>query len=230
MTLLNVHNLTYRYPDHSTLDNVSLTVRAGEAVGIICSDYAAGSALLECIAGTLAIATGTVFLHRRPVQLFSLEKRVELGIRRVPETKRLCPLMTTEEILEAGGFTSRSYRRITEMLDRVFTLLPHLTRIRRTQVINLTADEHYLVSIGRALMADPKLLLLDEPPLKESSSLFAELSHAIDTIRNCGTSILAVTPKTRHHIIHFDRMYTVNNGRAVLYKPSARQVENREAA
>jgi ABC-type branched-subunit amino acid transport system ATPase component len=230
MTLLNVHNLTYHFPDYRILDNISLTVRTGEAVGITCSDNAAGSTLLECISGTVTIAAGSIFLHRRPVQLFSPEKRAELGIRRVPEIKRLCPLMTTAEILETGGFTTRTCRRIAEMLDRVFTLLPSLIRIRRTQFINLTPDEQYLISIGFSLMADPQLLLLDAPPIKGHSLLWPELSLAIDTARKRGTAILTVVPSAEDHTIHTDRLYAMQHGRTIPYNPSDGRTGYREAA
>jgi len=230
MKLLNVLNLMYRHPNHNTLENVSLTVRAGETVGVICSEHSAGAALLECIAGGRARNAVTIYFKTRPIKLFSPETRIDLGIRRVPEPTRLCPLMTTLEILEAGGLTTRTSERIAEMLGRVFTLLPSLTRIRQTQFINLTSDEQYLVSIGQTLMADPTLFLLDTWPMTGHSHLWSEVSHALDTVAACGTAILAVVPAMQDHPMHIDRLYTLQNGRTIPHYHSSGHAEKRQAA
>jgi branched-chain amino acid transport system ATP-binding protein len=213
--LLRVSRLTAGYGDLQVLWGIDLQVGYGEWVAIVGSNGVGKSTLLKAIAGLLRPTGGSVEWQGRDVTSLSAAARVRSGISLVPEGKRLFRGMTVRENLLMGAFTRRSRAEATHDLERVLTLFPAL-RDRTTQIAGtLSGGEQQMCSLGRGLMARPKLLLVDELSFGLSPAVAAGLFEALAGIVNDGTSILLVEQDVRAALTRAHRAYVVRGGQVV---------------
>ena len=212
--MLEVHGLSHAYGRHKALDEVSIRLRAGEAVAILGANGAGKTTLLNSIAGLVRPSAGSIRFEGYELVGLSPHRIVEMGIATVPENRRLFEPMSVIENLNLGAYVDRARGGASAALERVFALFPRLAERRRQAVRTMSGGERQMVAIARALMAQPRLLLLDEPSLGLSPRLSGELFAALGRIAH-DVSILMVGQNARHALAMADRAYLLALGRIV---------------
>jgi ABC-type branched-subunit amino acid transport system ATPase component len=212
--MLEVHGLSHAYGRHKALDEVSIRLRAGEAVAILGANGAGKTTLLNSIAGLVRPTAGSIRFEGRELVGLSPHRIVEMGIATVPENRRLFEPMSVIENLNLGAYVDRARGGASVALERVFALFPRLAERRRQAVRTMSGGERQMVAIARALMAQPRLLLLDEPSLGLSPRLSGELFAALGRIAH-DVSILMVEQNARRALAMADRAYLLVLGRIV---------------
>jgi branched-chain amino acid transport system ATP-binding protein len=225
--LLTVRDLNVCYGKVEALFGASLTVDRGTIVSVIGPNGAGKSTLLNALMGVLP-SSGTVEFCGKDMVNVSIENRVAQGLCLVPETRELFSQMTVEDNLVLGAFTR--YRRgdkgIRKTLDSVFALFPRLEQ-RRTQFAgSLSGGERQMLALGRALMGQPTLLMLDEPSLGLAPLIVREILHNISDLRKIGVSILLIEQNARAALQISDYGYVLENGEIALEGPSSELAGN----
>jgi len=213
--VLEVRGLEAAYGDVPALSGVTLQVGAGEIVALLGPNGAGKSTLLGCVSGLVRPRAGTIFWEGENLLAIAPHLIVERGLAVVPEGRRLFGSMTVEDNLELGAFSSRARAARRESLERVFALFPDL-RTRRRQVVRaLSGGQQQMVAVGRALMASPRLLMLDEPSLGIAPQLVRAILDALVEINRAGVAILLVEQNVRAALTLAHRAYILEGGRVV---------------
>ncbi|HUG49059.1 MAG TPA: ABC transporter ATP-binding protein [Candidatus Limnocylindria bacterium] len=213
MTLLAVEQVSSYYGDLQALHQVSIEVPEGETVAIIGANGAGKSTLLGMIAGLVRARSGAVTFDGRRIDNLASHERVRLGVSLVPEGRRVFPSLTVEENLLVG---SHSKRRGTWDLEAVTELFPILGQLARRSAAVLSGGEQQALAIGRALMAQPRLLLLDEVSLGLAPVVVSQLYRALPRISEAGATVLLVEQNIDRALAASDRVYCLLKGRIVL--------------
>jgi branched-chain amino acid transport system ATP-binding protein len=229
--LLRVESLAARYGKVAALSPVSLAVPPGSIVTVIGANGAGKSTMLNAIMGALpttGLASGEVRLDGNDVSAWPVERRVAAGMSLVPERRELFASMSVEDNLLLGGF--RRYRmreaRWRDSLSDVYELFPRLKERRAQQAGTLSGGERQMLAVGRALMAKPRLLMLDEPSLGLAPRIVREIFHIIARLREGGVSILLVEQNARAALQVADQGYVLETGEVVLAGPAAELATN----
>ncbi len=201
--------------------DVSLEVRTGEIVALIGSNGAGKTTTLRVICGLLPLRAGRIELDGVSVGGLRPPAIVAGGIAHVPEGRQLFPTMTVLENLELGARTPESRRRQAESLERVLTLFPRLAERRRQLAGTLSGGEQQMTAIGRALMARPRLLMLDEPSLGLAPVVVTSIFDNLRAINGDGVTILLVEQNVLRALRLSHRAYVLENGTIVLHGASA---------
>jgi len=201
--------------------DVSLEVRTGEIVALIGSNGAGKTTTLRVICGLLPLRAGRVEVDGVSVGGLTPAAMVAGGISHVPEGRQLFPTMTVLENLELGARTPESRRRRAESLDRVLGLFPRLAERRRQVAGTLSGGEQQMTAIGRALMARPRLLMLDEPSLGLAPVVVTSIFDNLRAINGDGVTILLVEQNVLRALRLSHRAYVLENGTIVRQGPSA---------
>ena len=218
LELADVH--TY-YGNIRALRGVSLSVASGEIVTLIGANGAGKTTTLRTILGTVRPRRGTVSFDGTRLDALTTDRIVRLGIAQSPEGRRIFPRMTALENLELGAFTRADRDAIAPDLERVFTLFPRLRERAAQHGGTLSGGEQQMLAIGRALMARPRLLLLDEPSMGLSPILVDAIFRIIQDINRQGTTILLVEQNARMALRVAHRGYVIQTGRIVLHAAAA---------
>ncbi|MGH7347500.1 MAG: ABC transporter ATP-binding protein [Candidatus Rokuibacteriota bacterium] len=218
LELADVH--TY-YGNIRALRGVSLSVAPGEIVTLIGSNGAGKTTTLKTIIGTARPRRGTVTFGGQRLDTLSTDRIVRLGIAQSPEGRRIFARMTVLENLELGAFARRDRAAIAQDLQRVFTLFPRLAQRSAQQGGTLSGGEQQMLAIGRALMARPSLLLLDEPSMGLAPILVETIFRIVQDINRQGTTILLVEQNARMALRVAHRGYVMQTGRIVLEAAAA---------
>jgi branched-chain amino acid transport system ATP-binding protein len=214
--MLDINGLSHTYGRHKALDGVSLRLRAGEAVAILGANGAGKTTLLNAVAGLVRPVGGSIRFEGRELVGLSPHQIVDMGIATVPENRRLFEPMSVMENLNLGAYAGRARGGAATALARVFDLFPRLAERRRQSVRTMSGGERQMVAVGRALMTQPRLLLLDEPSLGLSPRLSAELFAVLARIAQAGdVSILMVEQNARRALATAGRAYLLALGRIV---------------
>jgi branched-chain amino acid transport system ATP-binding protein len=220
--MLEVDALSHAYGRHEALHQVSIRLRAGEAIAILGANGAGKTSLLNAIAGLVRPSAGSIRFAGTELVGLTPDRIVELGIAAVPESRHLFGPMTVMENLSLGAYPRRARAGSAATLERVFDLFPRLKERRRQAVRTMSGGEQQMVAIGRALMTSPSLLLLDEPSLGLSPRLSAELFAVLARIaREGGVGILMVEQNARRALAIVERAYLIALGRIVGEGPAA---------
>jgi branched-chain amino acid transport system ATP-binding protein len=214
--LLEVKDLNAFYGPVQVLHSVSVSVRQGEIVGLVGANAAGKSTLMFTLAGLRTTCTGDVRFDERSIANLSAYERVSLGLVLVPERRRLFPFMTVLENLEIGAYASNARRAASRTIEEVFALLPVLSERRKQVAGTLSGGEQQMLAIGRALMAKPRTLLLDEPTEGLAPIYVKLLFDLVADLRQKGITILIVEQNVHHVLEASDRAYVLENGRVVL--------------
>jgi len=220
--MLRVDALTANYGPIQALQGIALEVKPGEVVALLGANGAGKTTLLRTLSGLHRGFTGTVAFDGRELAKLSAERRVRLGMAHVPEGRRVFPGLTIRENLEVA--TSAWRKRgmsIDEDLGKVFALFPRLKERIDQLAWSLSGGEQQMLAIGRALMARPKMLLLDEPSLGLAPLLAEEVYARIGEINRGGVTVLLVEQNTVLALGAAMRAYVIENGRIVLQGPAA---------
>jgi branched-chain amino acid transport system ATP-binding protein len=216
MALLEVHDLHTYYGNIHALRGVSLEVNEGEIVALIGANGAGKSTTLNTISGIVRQRHGTVRLGGHDLTTVLPHVVVTMGVVQVPEGRRTFARLTVEENLRMGGFTLQRADDVRDGIERAFTLFPRL-RERRSQVAGtLSGGEQQMLAMGRALMAKPRVLLLDEPSMGLAPVLVDVIFDTIVKLHEDGTTILLVEQNARMALQIADRGYVLETGQIVL--------------
>jgi len=214
--LLEIRDLNAFYGAVQVLHGINLTLAAGEIVGLVGANAAGKSTLMFTLAGLRTTCTGQILFNERSIANLAAYDRVPLGLVLVPERRRLFPFMTVLENLELGAYTAGARVAAHETLDEVFALLPVLAERRMQAAGTLSGGEQQMLAVGRALMAKPQTLLLDEPTEGLAPVYVNLLFDLIADLRRKGITILIVEQNVHHVLKASDRAYVLENGRIVL--------------
>ena len=220
-TILDVRSAEVVYNDVIlVLSGVSLRVEAGEIVTLLGANGAGKTTLLRAITGLLEVhrgemTKGSIIFDGAPADHVDPSKLVRAGVAQVMEGRRIFAELTVEENLRTGAHTVHDKAAITAAHERVMDLFPVLKPRQRDTAGYLSGGEQQMLAIGRALMASPKLLLLDEPSLGLAPKLVERISEIIETVNAQGTSVLLVEQNARMALSISDRAYVLENGRIV---------------
>ena len=212
--LLDIEGLSVAYGPVSALQNVTLTVSVGEAVALVGANGAGKSTLFKSIVGFLRPRSGRLLFRGRDMSGVRPERRARLGLGYAPEGRRVFPGLTVRENLEVAVFGGKAERE--RRLDRAFALFPQLAQRQSQLGWQLSGGQQQMLAIGRALMGEPRLLLLDEPSLGLSPKLADEVLAAIKTIVGHGTAVLLAEQNVRKALACCDRAYVLEIGKVAL--------------
>ncbi len=212
MPLLETRDLTAFYGDFQALFGVSVAVEKGETVAIIGANGAGKSTFLRALAGLLASPAAAIRFEDRAIGDERPVDRVRRGIVLVPEGRRLFPSLTVEENLLVGGYR----RRGRWTLDRIYALFPVLAERRKLPATALSGGQQQMCAIGRALMADPKLLLCDEISLGLAPIVIRDIYASLPEIKAAGASLIVVEQDIVQALAVADRVYCFQEGRMML--------------
>src|SRR5437667_1658095 len=231
MPLLEVANLDGFYGAIHALKGLSLTVDEGEVVTLIGANGAGKSTTLKTISGLLRPRSGSIRFDGQEITHTPPDRVVAMGLSQAPEGRRVFQNMSVGENLELGAFTRRDTAGIRKDLEEVLTLFPRLRERLSQQAGTLSGGEQQMLAMGRALMARPRLLLLDEPSLGLAPFLVKEIFRIIREINRRGTTVLLVEQSAamaletaqRGYVLETGRVVLADEGRALLANPEVRK-------
>ena len=215
MALLEIEDVHTFYDNIEALKGVSLTVDEGEIVTLIGSNGAGKSTTLRSISALTPARTGSIRLAGVEISRMAPQDIVRLGISQSPEGRRCFPRMTVSENLDMGAYLRRD-SEVASDLRRVYELFPRLKERERQKAGTMSGGEQQMLAIGRALMARPKILLLDEPSMGIAPILVDRIYETISEINNQGTTILLVEQNANYALGVSTRGYVLETGRIVL--------------
>jgi branched-chain amino acid transport system ATP-binding protein len=214
--LLAVDDIKVRYSGVPVIHGLSVTVDRGETVCVVGANGSGKSAFLKSIMGAVPIFAGTVLFDGQGIRGRRTEEIVRMGITYVPEEKMLFTPLSVEENLLLGAYTLKDKERIHENLQSVYNLFPVLRERRNQAASTLSGGEQQMVAIGRGLMTNPRLLMLDEPSLGLAPRLVDEVLDTVRQLKAEGMTILLVEQNVREALEFADRAYVLQTGRTVL--------------
>ncbi len=224
--LLELDNVKTYYGNIRALKGITLEVAEGEIVCLIGGNGAGKSTTLMTISGVLTPVEGDVIYQGRSVVALRPDNIVQMGICQVPEGRIIFPMLTVMENLDLGAYLRKDRDGIQEDLERVFRLFPILRERLKQLGGTLSGGEQQMLAIGRALMARPKLLLLDEPSLGLAPILVDTIFDIIRQINDMGTTILLVEQNAQLALQYSHRGYVLETGEIALADTSANLLEN----
>jgi branched-chain amino acid transport system ATP-binding protein len=217
--MLRIKNLHTYYGRIKAIDNVSLHVRAGEIVSLIGANGAGKTTILNTISGLIPCAQGEIYFQDNEIKGLRPEKVVAAGISQVPEGRQIFAPLTVLENLQLGAFLrfkKREKEAIQDDLEWVFRTFPRLKERIKQIAGTLSGGEQQMLAIGRALMARPKLLLLDEPSMGLAPMIVKDIMNTISDFRESGVTILIVEQNAQASLRISDRGYVLETGRVIL--------------
>ncbi|HKR94987.1 MAG TPA: ABC transporter ATP-binding protein [Candidatus Angelobacter sp.] len=226
--LLELSNVTAFYRDLQALFGISLTVNAGEIVTLIGANGAGKTTLLRVISGMKRAAAGSVCFAGQDVSRVPAHEMVAHGVSHVPEGRQVFPFMTVKENLSLGAYTPRARANMKRLLEEQLALFPRLAERMDQLAGTLSGGEQQMVAIARGLMAQPKLLLLDEPSLGLAPKIVEEVFEKIQEVRRSGITMLIVEQNVVSGLSIADRGYVIQNG-TVLLEGTAKDLLSNES-
>jgi branched-chain amino acid transport system ATP-binding protein len=211
--MLDVKSVSAGYGSFQALFDVSLEVKSGEAVGVIGPNGAGKTTLMRVISGLIRPTAGSIAMEGADVVRTPAHRIIELGVAHVPENRRLFPRMSVEDNLRMGAFTPKSRAKFSERLAFVYELFPRMKERRNQFAGTMSGGEQQMCAIGRALMSDPRLLLLDEPSAGLAPVIVQQVFELVRRIRASGLTVLIVEQNVQQVLKVVDRAYLLETGR-----------------
>jgi branched-chain amino acid transport system ATP-binding protein len=225
VALLEVDDIHTYYGHIEALKGVSLNVEEGEIVTLIGSNGAGKSTTLRSISGLTPARDGAVRFDGQDITRIPPQDIVQMGISQSPEGRHCFQRMSVRENLDMGAYLRRD-KRVAEDMERVFTLFPRLQERERQKAGTMSGGEQQMLAIGRALMAEPRLLLLDEPSMGIAPLLVERIYETIEEINRQGTTILLVEQNANYALGVSKRGYVLETGHVALSDESSALREN----
>lgn len=227
MALLEVKNVHSYYGNIHALKGVSLVVEQGEIVTLIGANGAGKSTTLKTISGIVRPREGSVYFAGEDLANYPAHQIVAHGISQVPEGRGVFARLTVTENLELGAYIHNNAKQIADDMERVFALFPRLKERRKQMACTLSGGEQQMLAMGRALMARPKLLLLDEPSMGLAPILVESIFETVQNINKQGGTILLVEQNALMALQVAHRGYVIQTGEIVL-QDTAKALQNNE--
>lgn len=215
MALLQLEHVSVNYGSIAALKDVSIEVEQGEIVTLIGANGAGKSTTMKAIMNLQSPSKGKILYHGEDITAWKTKKRVEEGIVLSPEGRQVFPKFSVLTNLQMGGFLIPS-AKVEENLQTVYELFPILKERSEQAAGTLSGGEQQMLAVGRAMMANPKLLLLDEPSLGLAPLIIKDIFSLIQQIRNMGTTVLLVEQNAKSALKISDRAYVLETGKIVL--------------
>ena len=216
MALLKVENLSISYGAIEAVKDISFEVNEGEVVTLIGANGAGKTSTLRAISGLEKVSAGKIIYNGQEIQKIPARKIVAEGLSQVPEGRHVFPGMTVLENLEMGAFLSTDKDKNLLNLKKVFSRFPRLEERKDQDAATLSGGEQQMLAMGRALMSQPKLLLLDEPSMGLAPIFIQEIFDIIQDIQNQGTTVLLIEQNANKALAIADRGYVLETGKIVL--------------
>ncbi|MEA4925185.1 MAG: ABC transporter ATP-binding protein [Syntrophomonadaceae bacterium] len=214
--VLSLQEVETYYGEIKALQGVSLEVMEGEIVSLIGSNGAGKTTTLRTISGLLKPRRGKILFRGKNIEVLPAHDVASMGIAHVPEGRKIFPRLSVQENLEMGAFRLSNQARIKANLDRVFELFPRMHERRRQKGGTLSGGEQQMLAMGRALMSEPDILLLDEPSMGLAPLLVDHIFQVIKTLNSSGMTILLVEQNALKALKIANRGYVLQTGRVVL--------------
>ncbi len=224
-TLLKISGLTSHYGRIQALRGIDLTVNEGELVSLVGANGAGKTTLLRTVSGVQAASSGHVEFNNEDITSCAPEKRVGMGISQVPEGRQVFGPMSIEDNLLLGGY-SQPKAQVAEDMEKMYDTFPILREKRRLAAGNLSGGQQQMLAMARALMARPKLLLLDEPSMGLAPLLVHEIFEIVKRLRSQGITIFLVEQNAHAALSIADRGYVIETGTIVLSDTGEALLEN----
>jgi branched-chain amino acid transport system ATP-binding protein len=226
--MLRLDKVSVSYGRSPALFGVSIEVAAGEVVALLGSNGAGKSTTLKAISGLASLTSGEIYLDDTRIDGKDSHAVVNLGVAHSPEGRRLFPGLTVLENLRLGAVSKEARAVQQHTLGEVFEMFPVLSERRKQSAGLLSGGEQQMCAIGRALMAKPRLLLLDEPSLGLAPRIISEVFQVIRKVRDTGVTVLLVEQNVAQSLRLADRAYVIERGRVSLEGKSADLLEDKE--
>ena len=214
--MLKIENLVVRYGMIEAIKGISFEVNDGEIVTLIGANGAGKTTTMHTISGLLKPASGSIWLDGTDITKVPSHKIVSMGLAQVPERRRVFALETVEENLELGAYSRKDKEEIAKDMEHVFERFPRLRERRNQLAGTLSGGEQQMLAMGRALMAKPRIMLMDEPSMGLSPLLVHEIFHIIEEINRQGTTVLLVEQNAKMALGIADRAYVLETGKITL--------------
>lgn len=226
--MLEVKNLLVKYGNVRALHGIDLCVREGEIVTLLGANGAGKSTTLNAICGLVRPAAGEIIFNGEPIHRLPAFKIVGKKITQAPEGRRVFDTLTVQENLDLGAFTARNKQRVKKSLKWIFELFPRLFERRDQLAGTLSGGEQQMLAISRALMSNPRLLLLDEPSLGLAPVLVRQIFKTIRQINQAGVTVILVEQNARLALKLASRGYVMEVGNIVMADSASALLENPE--
>jgi branched-chain amino acid transport system ATP-binding protein len=213
MSLLEIQNASVYYEDFQALYDINIAIEEGEIFACIGANGAGKSTMLKTVAGALVPRRGRIIFDGKPIDHMATHKRVEIGISSVPEGRRVFPSLTVNENLIIGAYRNRKGPWTT---DSIYELFPLLQPLKKRQAAGLSGGEQQALAIGRALMANPRLVLMDEVSLGLAPVVIKRIYDSFPTLIANGTTILVVEQDVQHVLTVASHVACFLEGRIAL--------------
>lgn len=226
--MLRVENISTFYGNIQALTGINLKVEEGEIVTLIGANGAGKTTALLTISGLLKPAEGEIYFHHKKINNIPPHDIVKMGISHVPEGRHIFPRLSLKENLYIGAYTRKDKKGISKDMDTVFETFPQLKGREKQAAGTLSGGEQQMLAIGRALMSQPRLLLLDEPSMGLAPMIVKEIFNIIEEINRQGTTVLLVEQNALMALGIAHRGYVLETGRLVLHDKASYLLQNDE--
>jgi branched-chain amino acid transport system ATP-binding protein len=219
--LLDIRGVSAGYGEVGVLKNVSLRIARGSITALIGANGAGKSTLMRVISGVLPITAGSLVFNGKEISREPSSVRVACGISLVPEGRLIFPDFSVEENLRIGGYVKRVRRRQSELMKQMLEMFPQLKARRRQAGQTLSGGEQQMLALARSLMADPRLLLLDEPSLGLAPQVVVQVFEKVQQVRDKGVTVFIVEQDVNSTLSFADYAYVLENGQLQMEGPAA---------
>ena len=224
--MLEVKNLQVFYGAIHAIKGVSLTVNDGELVSLVGANGAGKTTILHTISGLLTASSGEVLLDGKNLQKIPANTIINLGMAQVPEGRHVFARMTVEENLRMGAYILSDQKKLNDNLEMVYSHFPRLKERHKQMAGTLSGGEQQMLATGRALMTNPRMLLMDEPSMGLSPILVKEIFRIIEELHNSGITILLVEQNAKMALAISDRAYVLETGTIAMEGPAKTLAED----
>lgn len=224
--MLKINNLQVYYGDAHALWDINLQVHRGEICTLVGANGGGKTTLLKAVCGLLPVREGSILFDDSDLLVFKAEERVNLGLSMCPEGRKIFPGMTVEENLAIGAYAKRAWKKRQSMMEQFYDLFPRLRERRKQPGGTLSGGERQMLAIARALMSEPKMLILDEPSLGLAPNTVESVMEAVKKINSNGVTILLVEQNVNVSLQISQRGYVIESGRIVMSDRSETLLSN----
>ncbi len=226
--MLAIDDIVVHYGVIEAIKGITFEVNKGEVVSLIGANGAGKTTILNTISGLIPATSGTISYKDKPITKASTREIVSSGISQVPEGRRVFSGMTVKENLEMGAFLRKDRANIQKDLERIYKSFPILKERLTQDAATLSGGEQQMLAMGRALLSDPELLLLDEPSMGLAPLFIREIFNIIEEINQRGTTILLVEQNAKVALEVSDRGYVMETGKLVAAGPAQALLDSKE--